>query len=87
MRPRITFITIGVDDPERSLRFYRDGLGLTVGGIIGTEVEYGAVQSDDEMHSLLFDNTEALRTAGSYCGHEVDQNRGIENSTCSLISR
>ena len=28
MKPRITVITIAVDDQERSLRFYRDGLGL-----------------------------------------------------------
>lgn len=43
MKPRITVITIGVDDPERSLRFYRDGLGLATEGIIGQEFEHGAV--------------------------------------------
>jgi catechol 2,3-dioxygenase-like lactoylglutathione lyase family enzyme len=43
MKPRITVITIGVDDLERSLRFYRDGLGLPTEGIFGTEFEYGAV--------------------------------------------
>jgi hypothetical protein len=43
MKPRISVITIGVDDLERSLRFYRDGLGLKTEGIIGTEFEYGAV--------------------------------------------
>ncbi|GAP96610.1 VOC family protein [Leptolyngbya sp. NIES-2104] len=43
MKPRITVITLGVDDLERSLRFYRDGLGLKTEGIIGTEFEHGAV--------------------------------------------
>lgn len=43
MKPRITVITIGVDDLERSLRFYRDGLGLPTEGIVGTEFEQGAV--------------------------------------------
>lgn len=43
MKPRITLITIGVDDLERSLRFYRDGLGLKTEGIVGTEFEHGAV--------------------------------------------
>ncbi len=43
MRPRITVITVGVDDLERSLQFYRDGLGLPTQGIIGTEFEHGAV--------------------------------------------
>lgn len=43
MKPRITLITLGVDDLERSLRFYRDGLGLATEGIVGREFEYGAV--------------------------------------------
>ena len=43
MKPRITLITLGVDDLERSLRFYRDGLGLKTEGIVGTEFEHGAV--------------------------------------------
>jgi catechol 2,3-dioxygenase-like lactoylglutathione lyase family enzyme len=43
MKPRITLITIGVDDLERSLRFYRDGLGLKTEGIVGTQFEHGAV--------------------------------------------
>ncbi len=43
MQPRITVITIGVDDLDRSLRFYRDGLGLSTEGIVGKEFEYGAV--------------------------------------------
>lgn len=43
MKPRVTVITIGVDDLERSLRFYRDGLGLKTDGIIGKEFEHGAV--------------------------------------------
>lgn len=43
MKPRITVITLGVDDLERSLRFYRDGLGLPTQGIIGQEFEFGAV--------------------------------------------
>lgn len=43
MKPRITVITIGVDDLEKSLRFYRDGLDLSTEGIVGQEFEYGAV--------------------------------------------
>ena len=43
MKPRITVITLGVDDLERSLAFYRDGLGLPTQGIIGREFEHGAV--------------------------------------------
>ncbi|CAL61232.1 Conserved hypothetical protein, putative lactoylglutathione lyase [Herminiimonas arsenicoxydans] len=43
MQPRISVITLGVDDLEKSLQFYRDGLGLQTQGIIGKEFEYGAV--------------------------------------------
>jgi uncharacterized protein len=43
MKPRITLITLGVDNLERSLAFYRDGLGLATPGIVGREFEHGAV--------------------------------------------
>src|SRR5213592_2360278 len=43
MKPRITVITLGVDNLERALAFYRDGLGLPTRGIFGQEYEHGAV--------------------------------------------
>jgi uncharacterized protein len=43
LKSRITLITLGVDDLERSLRFYRDGLGLRTEGIVGAQFEHGAV--------------------------------------------
>jgi uncharacterized protein len=43
MKARITVLTIGVADLERSLRFYRDGLGLPSEGIVGKEFAHGAV--------------------------------------------
>ena len=43
MKPRITLITLAVNDLERAVRFYRDGLGLKTQGVIGQEFEYGAV--------------------------------------------
>jgi len=43
MNPRITLVTLGVDDLETSLRFYRDGLGFPAEGIVGQEFEDGAV--------------------------------------------
>lgn len=43
MKPRLTVLTLAVSDLERSLTFYRDGLGLTTEGIIGQEFEHGAV--------------------------------------------
>ena len=43
MKPRISVLTLGVADLERSLAFYRDGLGLPTEGIVGREFEHGAV--------------------------------------------
>ena len=52
MKPRITVLTLGVDDLERSLRFYRDGLGFPSEGIVGTEFEHGAVAFFDLQNGL-----------------------------------
>lgn len=43
MKPRITLLTLGVDDLQRAVAFYRDGLGFPTKGIVGTEFEHGAV--------------------------------------------
>ena len=53
MKPRVTVITLGVDDLNQSLRFYRDGLGLPTQGIIGTEFEHGAVAFFDLQPGLM----------------------------------
>lgn len=52
MKPRVSFITLGVDDLDRAIQFYRDGLGLETPGIIGTEFEYGAVAFFDMQPGL-----------------------------------
>ena len=36
-------LTLGVDDLERAVAFYRDGLGFPTEGIVGREFEHGAV--------------------------------------------
>jgi uncharacterized protein len=43
MKPRLSVLTLGVKDLERSLAFYRDGLRFLTPGIVGEEFEYGAV--------------------------------------------
>lgn len=43
MKARISVLTLGVADLERSVAFYRDGLGLPTEGIVGREFEHGAV--------------------------------------------
>ena len=54
MKPRLSVVTVGVADLERSLRFNRDGLGLPTKGIIGREFEHGAVAFFDLSGGLKF---------------------------------
>jgi catechol 2,3-dioxygenase-like lactoylglutathione lyase family enzyme len=67
MQPRITMLTLGVDDLERSVRFYRDGLGFPTEGIVGKQFEHGAVAFFDLQAGLklaLFSRTDLAIDAG-----------------------
>ena len=68
MKPRIKVVTLGVSDLERSLIFYRDGLGLPTQGIIGTEFEEGAV--------VFFNMNDDLILA-LYPGHALDKDAKV----------
>ncbi|MDH5821727.1 VOC family protein [Luteimonas sp. RD2P54] len=48
----ITVLTLGVRDLESAVRFYREGLGLSTEGIVGTEIEFGAVAFFDVQPGL-----------------------------------
>jgi uncharacterized protein len=67
MKPRISLVTLCVDDLERAVRFYRDGLGLATDGIIGTEYEGGAVaffELDSGLRLGLWPRDSFARDAG-----------------------
>jgi len=67
MKARITLLTLGVDDLEASVRFYRDGLGLATAGIVGKEFEHGAVAFFDLQTGLrlaLWPRASLARDAG-----------------------
>jgi catechol 2,3-dioxygenase-like lactoylglutathione lyase family enzyme len=67
MKSRIGMITVGVDDLNASLTFYRNGLGLQTEGIIGTEFEHGAIAVFDLQHGVklaLFARSDLARDAG-----------------------
>jgi len=42
MKPQVSIITLAVGNLEKSVRFYRDGLGWKTKGIVGADLEYGA---------------------------------------------
>jgi len=52
MKPSISFITLCVDDLDRAVRFYLDGLGLRTESIVGQEFEHGAVAFFDMQPGL-----------------------------------
>lgn len=52
MQARFTILTLGVDDLEKSFKFYHDGLGFPSQGIIGKEFEHGEVAFFDLPHGM-----------------------------------
>ena len=52
MKPRITVLTLGVDDLQRAVAFYRDALGFPTEGIIGAEFDQGSVAFFDLENGL-----------------------------------
>jgi uncharacterized glyoxalase superfamily protein PhnB len=76
MKPRITVITIGVNDLEKALSFYRDGLGFQTEGIFGREFEHGAV--------AFFDLQSGLKLAiwpRRDIAHDASMPKGVESPT------
>ncbi len=74
MKSRVSVLTIGVEDLERALRFYRDGLGLSTEGIIGEEFEFGAV--------AFFDLQPGLRLA-LWPRKSIAQDAGLSSGNAS----
>jgi catechol 2,3-dioxygenase-like lactoylglutathione lyase family enzyme len=91
MKPRISVLTLGVDDLERAVAFYRDGLGLSTEGIIGKEFEHGAVAffdlqsdlklavwaQDDIAHDTALAKTARCPT-GFTIGHNVSSKAEVD---------
>lgn len=91
MKPRITVITIGVSNLEKSLKFYRDGLGFPTEGIIGKEFEHGAVAFFDLQNgvklalwarsSIAHDSTISLQPPSATeftIGHNVNSKKEVD---------
>jgi catechol 2,3-dioxygenase-like lactoylglutathione lyase family enzyme len=77
MKPRISVLTLAVADLERSLVFYRDGLGLPTAGIIGREFDHGAV--------AFFDLAGGLKLA-IWPQSDVSWDTGIPKTATSATS-
>ena len=87
MKPRITLITLGVDDLEKAVMFYRDGLGFPTEGIVGTEFEHGAVAFFDMHNGLklgLFERKNIAHDAGIAVGPKSATEFTIAHNVASI---
>ncbi|HEX6060016.1 MAG TPA: VOC family protein [Gemmatimonadaceae bacterium] len=96
MKPRITVLTLGVDDLERAVRFYRDGLGLPTQGVIGQEYEHGAVAFFDLQSGLrlglwrrdsIAHDTGIARTAPSPTDVTIGHNVGSRSEVDAVMEQ
>jgi uncharacterized protein len=96
MQPCITVLTIGVDDLERSVRFYRDGLGLPTQGITGEQYEHGAVSFFDLQAGLklalwprasLAHDTGLTQSTPSPTGFSIGHNVSSESEVDAVMLR
>jgi catechol 2,3-dioxygenase-like lactoylglutathione lyase family enzyme len=55
MRAKISFITLAVDDLDRSVAFYRDGLGWQTEGIVGQEFHEEVTGADGTIAFFTLD--------------------------------
>jgi catechol 2,3-dioxygenase-like lactoylglutathione lyase family enzyme len=76
MKPRITVVTLAVEDLEGSLAFYRDGLGLPTKGIVGREFEHGAV---------AFFDLQAGVTLAIFSREDLAYDTGLSSSTPNAL--
>jgi len=75
VNPCIKVLTLAVADLERSLRFYRDGLGLRTKGIVGEQFEDGAV---------VFFNLDGGLILALYPAASLSKDAAIAASDCRL---
>ena len=65
MRPKIDFITIAVRDLEKSVAFYRDGLGLPTNGILEGNEDHCLFELERGFSLVLFARDDFLQFSGN----------------------
>ena len=99
MQPRLTVLTLGVDDLDRAVRFYRDGLGWPTRGLVGEPGSAGRVAFFDLQPGLklaLWPRTSlagdaglppaAAAPAGMSLGHNVDSREAVEAAMARAVA-
>lgn len=86
MHPHLNFITLGVEDLNRSLTFYRDGLGLVTQGIVGNELQD---ERTGAMGTIAFFELQGGLMLGLYERDNLAKDAGVslgalDTTACSL---
>jgi hypothetical protein len=72
MKPRITLVTLGVDDLPRAVAFYRDGLGWKTEGIVSSREEVDAVLREAQRAGAIIVKPGKEAFWGGYTGYFQD---------------
>jgi predicted lactoylglutathione lyase len=78
MKPKIDFITIAVTDLEKSISFYKDGLGLPTKGIQEGHEDHCLFELDRDFSLVLYRRDEFVKFTGNL--------QPTENSAGFIIS-
>ena len=82
MKPRLIVITLAVDNLEKSLAFYRDGLGLRTKGIVATEFKGNDIEPSGTI--AFFELQDGLKLA-LYPRKELAKDSKLPNSKPSSL--
>src|SRR5687767_856441 len=61
MKPKINFITLAVNDLQRSFHFYKEGLGLPTKGILQGNEDHALFDLDSEFSLVIYSRKEFLK--------------------------
>lgn len=91
MEPRITIITLGVADLERSVRFYRDGLGFPTSHKDGEPIAFfntdGARLALYPLDKLAEDISPSVpRTKGPFSGVTLAHNTRTKEEVAAVLA-
>lgn len=96
MRPKINFITIAVTDLEKSIDFYKHGLGLPTSGIVAGHEDHCLFELDDNFSLVLYNRADFLKfsarpdetahSAGFILSHIADSRDQLLQITERVIS-
>ncbi len=90
MEPRITLITLGVADLPRSIRFYRDGLGLPTKAKDEDSIAFfstsGVRLAVYPFHKLAEDISPAVQRSSGFSGITLAHNVRIKSEVAEVLA-